>query len=676
MKYLLKLLLLLLPELAFSQDLIFNQPTPKEADSLLAFVKKTTNDTLKMSAADHLANYYIETNTSLAYRYFAHELTLARKLNQRLKQASALDGLSYVAYQLGNYAESLKFANAGIEIAENSDCEKNVWRVTDYAKDGDAHKARLYVLANLYEKLAYLYLASDNSDKALKSYFKALDIAKSVDDKVGLSFYNGNLADYYLGINKPDIALGHINKALFYCDQSGFSLYRGYYFTLLSYAYYEKKDILTSKKYAFEGLKTDKQQSNLRNLPYAYEALGLLYKELGKTDSGVYYMKLALNNFKTRGDKLGVNAVYQDLYNLYKSSGRTDSAYTYLQRAKVLGDSLNKAETAKLGQYLKVGFNEQLKVEALEKEKEATQSRNRIYMLSAGIAVFMLLALIFYRNNKHKQKANQVLEKTLNHLKATQAQLIQSEKMASLGELTAGIAHEIQNPLNFVNNFSDVNTELIEELRLGIERGDMEEVKAIAFDIQENEKKVNMHGKRADAIVKGMLQHSRASSTHKEPTDLNELADEYLRLAYHGLRAKDKSFNAELVTHFDEKLPLIDVVPQYIGRVILNLLNNAFYAIQQKAKTAGSGYKPAVVVSTRSASDHVTVSVKDNGDGIPEAIKEKIMQPFFTTKPTGEGTGLGLSLSYDIIVKGHNGKININSKEGEGSEFIIDLPIL
>ena len=266
------------------------------------------------------------------------------------------------------------------------------------------------------------------------------------------------------------------------------------------------------------------------------------------------------------------------------------------------------------------------------------------------------------------------LELALDELKATQAQLIQSEKMASLGELTAGIAHEIQNPLNFVNNFSDVNTELIEEMEAEIAKGDVQEAVAIAKDIRDNNQKIAHHGRRADSIVKGMLQHSRASSGQKEPTDINALADEYLRLAYHGLRAKDKTFNATLTTHFSENLPKIEMVPQDVGRVLLNLFTNAFYAMQQKQKTVGSNYKPEVQLSTLLADNEVEIRVKDNGTGIPEAIQDKILQPFFTTKPSGQGTGLGLSLSYDIIVKGHGGSIDINSKEGDGAEFIIRIP--
>jgi two-component system NtrC family sensor kinase len=269
------------------------------------------------------------------------------------------------------------------------------------------------------------------------------------------------------------------------------------------------------------------------------------------------------------------------------------------------------------------------------------------------------------------------LRNTLDNLKSTQSQLIQSEKMASLGELTAGIAHEIQNPLNFVNNFSEVNSELIKELKSEASKGNFEEVSAIASDIESNSEKINHHGKRADAIVKNMLQHSRSSSGKKEPTDINALTDEYLRLAYHGLRAKDKSFNADIKTDFDNNIGKINIIPQDIGRVVLNLINNAFYAVDEKKKQNSNRYEPTVSISTKkfngkSDSYRIEISVKDNGNGIPQKVLDKIFQPFFTTKPTGQGTGLGLSLSYDIV-KAHGGEIKVETKEGEGSEFIIQL---
>ena len=282
-------------------------------------------------------------------------------------------------------------------------------------------------------------------------------------------------------------------------------------------------------------------------------------------------------------------------------------------------------------------------------------------------------ALDRIRANK-LEVAKKKVDTTLDELRTTQRQLIQSEKMASLGELTAGIAHEIQNPLNFVNNFSEVSTELVDELNAEIDKGNVEDAKLIAGDLKQNLDKITLHGKRAGDIVKSMLQHSRTSSGQKEPTDINELADEYLRLAYHGLRAKDKSFNAKFETDLDKTIEKIDVVPQDIGRVLLNLINNAFYAVNEKKQRLDPGYEPTVSIATKNLSGVIEIRVKDNGSGIPSKIMEKIFQPFFTTKPTGQGTGLGLSLSYDIITKGHGGELKAETKEGEGTEFIILLP--
>jgi len=278
------------------------------------------------------------------------------------------------------------------------------------------------------------------------------------------------------------------------------------------------------------------------------------------------------------------------------------------------------------------------------------------------------------QKRKAIEETNAALNKSLEDLKSTQSQLIQSEKMASLGELTAGIAHEIQNPLNFVNNFSEVSQELMEEMYEEIKNGDVEEALEIGNDIEQNLEKIHHHGKRASEIVKGMLQHSRSSSGVRELTDINALTDEYLRLAYHGLRAKDKTFNAKMETEFDEKLEKMEVIPQDIGRVILNLITNAFYAVDQRKKQVNGDFEPKVTVITKKIKGGLEIKVGDNGNGIPKKVLEKIFQPFFTTKPTGQGTGLGLSLSYDIITA-HGGELKVETKEGEGSKFIIKLPV-
>ena len=360
-----------------------------------------------------------------------------------------------------------------------------------------------------------------------------------------------------------------------------------------------------------------------------------------------------------------------------------NTAYTFLNQAYEFKDSLEKLsgkeevslmEMQKQQELQTAAYNDEKKLQETELARTKFKNRVRLYGLVGGLVILIAVAGLLWRNSRNKQKANQVLQATLADLKATQTQLVQSEKMASLGELTAGIAHEIQNPLNFVNNFSEVNSELIAEMKEELVKGNIEEAKTIATDIDENEQKIIFHGKRADAIVKGMLQHSRNSSGQKELTDINALCDEYLRLSYHGLRAKDKSFNAKFETHFDNSICKLSIIPQDIGRVVLNLLTNAFYVVDEKKKSGAINYEPTVSVSTKRTGDKVEISVTDNGNGIPQKVLDKIFQPFFTTKPTGQGTGLGLSLSYDIV-KAHGGELKVETKEGEWSTFIIQIPV-
>jgi signal transduction histidine kinase len=405
----------------------------------------------------------------------------------------------------------------------------------------------------------------------------------------------------------------------------------------------------------------------------------MLHLQTKNSDSATYYAREALRLSQQEKDYPQMIGAAELLSEIYYTKKQPDSAYTYLHQSMLWKDSV--FSSANIARIKNLDFQQSLqKMQEEQTRKEAVQeykSRIKVYSLAAGLAGLLIFIFILYRNNRQREIANRKIEKAYKDLKATQTQLIQSEKMASLGELTAGIAHEIQNPLNFVNNFSEVNTELIAELRderskVKGERNEQLEDE-ILNDIEENEVKINHHGKRADAIVKGMLQHSRSSSGVKEPTDINALADEYLRLSYHGLRAKDKSFNATMETHFDENLQKIAVIPQDIGRVLLNLYNNAFYAVSEKKKIQGDNYEPTVSVSTKKIADKIEIRVSDNGNGIPQKVVDKIFQPFFTTKPTGQGTGLGLSLSYDSI-KAHGGEIKVETKEGEGAEFIIQLP--
>ena len=425
-----------------------------------------------------------------------------------------------------------------------------------------------------------------------------------------------------------------------------------------------------------QGISQSSEYENIYFEARNYNNLASVFAKENLRDSCIYYARIGLELCRDHNFGEFTLDASTLLTHSYELEGNSDSTLKYMRIMLAAKDSV--FSQSKGQQFRQFAFDEIQRQQKINVDTERYQNRVRSYILAAALGVFFLLAFILYRNNRQKQKANAKIEKAYAELKSTQAQLVQSEKMASLGELTAGIAHEIQNPLNFVNNFSDVNTELVDEASQEIEKGNITEVKTILSDIKDNEQKINHHGKRADAIVKGMLQHSRISSGQKEPTDINALADEYLRLSYHGLRAKDKSFNSDIRTEFDSNIGKINIVPQEIGRVLLNLINNAFYAVNERQKLESEGFKPEVSVHTKkintpSGDGGIEIRVADNGNGIPKNIVDKIFQPFFTTKPTGEGTGLGLSLAYDII-KAHGGDIKVETKEGEGSKFVIQLP--
>ncbi|HXL56956.1 MAG TPA: ATP-binding protein, partial [Chitinophagaceae bacterium] len=437
--------------------------------------------------------------------------------------------------------------------------------------------------------------------------------------------------------------------------------------------YSKKGNYFKALKYYRRGYRYAVDNHINSNIMENGNGIAKIFWKTNQPDSSIYYANKVLETSRYAQYPLIKLEALGLLADVYKSKGNSDSSVNYLELTLATEDSLFNQQ--KVIQMQSATFNEQLRQQDIQEAQQAYQNRIKTYTLISGLIVLLLVASILFRHNRNKQKAKVKIEKAYEELKFTQAQLIQSEKMASLGELTSGIAHEIQNPLNFVNNFSEVNTELIAEMKQEIDKGNIEEVKEIANDIKENEQKILHHGKRADTIVKGMLQHSRVSTGQKEPTDINALADEYLRLSYHGLRAKDKTFNATLQTDFDATIGKINIVPQDIGRVLLNLFNNAFYAVTEKKKQTGNNYEPTVSVSIKKVNGKVEIRVADNGNGIPQKILDKIFQPFFTTKPTGQGTGLGLSLSYDIV-KAHGGEIRVETKEGEGAEFAIQLPIV
>jgi len=517
----------------------------------------------------------------------------------------------------------------------------------------------------------YYYLGENNT--SLRYNLGALKLAEALhNDQIYFGW--ASLAQVYQSLNQPDSAIRYAKNAYdtmkAWKHSEGWKYIEGWVSNILGDAYAGKSNYDSALSYYRIGMSSAQKNDIGIDLVDSYNGIASVYTAKNNFDSAAWYSKKALAQKIEKRYPIGLLKAANMLADIYELQNKPDSTLKYLRIALNVKDSLFSRERTMAIQNLAV--KEQEKQKEVEAAKLQSQNQLKMYSLLGGLFTVLAIAGLLFRNNRQKQKANTKIEKAYEELKSTQAQLIQSEKMASLGELTAGIAHEIQNPLNFVNNFSEVNKELLVEMNEEIEKGNFDEVKAIAKDVTDNQEKINHHGKRADAIVKGMLQHSRASTGKKEPTDINALADEYLRLSYHGMRAKDKSFNATLKTDFDNNIEKINIVPQDIGRVLLNLFNNAFYAVPP-APLKGEHYEPTVQVSTKKNGDKVLISVKDNGIGIPQNIVDKIFHPFFTTKPTGKGTGLGLSLSYDIV-KAQGGEIKVESKEGEGSEFIIQVP--
>ena len=688
MKIFIKLLpLLFLPVFVSSQSL-------QKLDSLHNALTNAANGSIRMEIYQELHWFYQEVNRDSAIFYCDKALPIAKQLKLRLNEADILDGKGYMFMHLGNYPKSLETFLLALKIAEDPSSERNIYKHYRYSISETPRTFRLKVLSSIHHDMGHLYGRTGNTNKQILHYRETESISESIRDTRQLALVNMNLGWAYSTLNKIDSAIYFVQKSLLFWSRLPFEQrkYEGLSLNELGDYYQRQGKSDLAMDALIKSVMVNKEQNNLAFLGDSYISLGNLYKTINKTDSGLLYARKGLETFNAVGLPAGITNAYSLLSSLYDVQNKTDSAFAYSKLATLLKDSLNIVEQKNLQAFQNVGFDEQLRLEELEKEKIQTQNKIRTYAMLAGLGVFLIVGLILYRNNRQKQKANKVLETTLTNLKSTQSQLIQSEKMASLGELTAGIAHEIQNPLNFVNNFSEVNKELLVEMKEEMDKGNLADASAIADDVIDNEDKIIHHGKRADAIVKGMLQHSRSSSGVKEATDINALCDEYLRLSYHGLRAKDKSFNATMKTDFDKTIGKINIIPQDIGRVILNLINNAFYAAPLPPARGFSDpaykHEPTVWIKTskiplagsraerREGTEFggALISVRDNGPGIPQKILDKIFQPFFTTKPTGQGTGLGLSLSYDIV-KAHGGELRVETKEGEGSEFIIVLPI-
>jgi signal transduction histidine kinase len=681
----------------------------RQADSLSEVLKTSVDDTVKVSNLLALSGSLLNSNIDKALSYATEAKSLADHLNFKRGQAYALKSIGMSYYFQGNYIETLLYWQQSLSTFQSIGDKLGIANMLNnlgavHFNQGDDEKAVNYYLESLKvseeigDKLriatasvnigAVYFNKESTHDLALQYYLKALPLSEELGDNDAIGTSAVNIGEIYLSEGDEKSALIYFEKALvaYRKSENGnipYALYN------IGRVYTARKDFDTAINYQLEAYNLSKSTNRKKEMSQALIGLAQAYQKKGENKKSISSYLEALQLAKDIGANYELKNSYQGLSELYAVASDYQNAFKYQKLFSAFKDTLYNADMDKKLQAMILKFDlekKQGEVDLLEKDKMQKEQESKLQQLfilsiSGALLSALVLSLILYRNNQNKQRSNALLQAqkeeiqhTLERLRETQSQLVHAEKMASLGELTAGIAHEIQNPLNFVNNFSEVSKELLDEMKVELDKGNISDAKAIADDLILNLQKINTHGKRADSIVKGMLQHSRTNTGQKESTDINALADEYLRLSYHGIKAKDKLFNATLKTDLDPNLGDIKVVPQDIGRVMLNLISNAFYVVAEKKNLVGNGYEPTVSVSTKKLNGKVEISVRDNGNGIPKNVRDKIFQPFFTTKPTGQGTGLGLSLSYDIV-RAHGGELSVETEEGVGSEFKISIPI-
>jgi len=651
-----------------------NRFTREERDSFLF-----KSDSIAKKTGDEKLQGYVLIRIGISKRFGNENDKALSSFLEAERIASKLDDKELLAKSQGAIAEHYE-----VSLSDHINALEYGLKSVDNAEKANS----ILNLAYNYKNLAVIYTRLGDTANTLSSYRKAMDATKKLGSGRQLGNLHNSMGIWYVTNKKYSEAIEELKQGLEVGKKNNFSSYdMAFLEGNLSTAYTHTDSFELVGPLASRALMEFEKAEDTEGMAWCNSMLADVFLKRNMPDSAIYYASLGLKQAKETGTIEYMRDNSQSLAGAYAFKNDFKNAYTHYLEFINYRDSMLNADIEKKAGFLQYQNDlgkKQAQITVLNQEKRA----QKIFLISTLIVLLLIIITVFMliRNNRHKQKANKMLQqqkqlieeqrdetnKALAELQQTQQQLIQSEKMASLGELTAGIAHEIQNPLNFVNNFSEINKELVDELKTELATGNIQLANELADNIKENEEKIIHHGKRADAIVKGMLQHSRTSSGIKEPTDINALANEYLRLSYHGLRAKDKSFNADIETNFDNSIGKINIIPQDIGRVILNLINNAFYAVDEKKKESKNEFEPTVSVSTRRANNKIEIIVSDNGNGIPQKVLDKIFQPFFTTKPTGQGTGLGLSLSYDIV-KVHGGELDVITKEGQGSEFKISL---
>jgi signal transduction histidine kinase len=614
------------------------------------------NDFAKVLALGDIADYYAFLQFDSCLIYSARTVELSKKINFTY-------GL-YVGYMstfhgmncLGNYPEAMQAVFNMEKTAEK------------LKTDSPWVEGLPYYFSGL------VYREMQDYGNAIKKLNESISIQHRTGDPTAEMFASfSQLGIVYMRKNMLDSALKYARIGYALAPRSErFKRFDFLATGALGNVHAALKNFDSARALFLKAIDQSIQVNNVYFQARNYNNLAGLYEKFKYPDSSIWYANRSVELCTRHRFMEFLLDASTILAKLYESKKNQDSAFKYTKMMLAAKDSVFSQSKGR--EFQQVTFEEIQKLQEANAEKERNQNRVRTYSLVVVLLLLSSLAYILYRNARQRQKDATSIQKAYNELKATQSQLVQSEKMASLGELTAGIAHEIQNPLNFVNNFSEVNQELFDEMETEFKNGNSTEAYSIATNIRQNLEKINQHGKRAESIVKGMLLHSRVSTGQKELTDLNAMAEEYLRLSYHGMRAKDKTFNCEIMGEFDPLIGKINLISQDIGRVLLNLYNNAFYSLAEKAKKMGSDFKPLLQVKTKRTNGRIEINVRDNGLGIPAGIANKVFQPFFTTKPSGQGTGLGLSLAYDIISKEHQGTISVESAEGEYAKFIILLP--